>query len=270
MALNPVRLNLVSKVAAFFDLDKTIIATSASAALSRPFYAGGLVGRRDIVRSAYAHFLYELSGADVDQTERMRQHLSNLVDGWDVEQVRQIVDEAVYEVIDPYVYVEAVDLIAEHREIGHDVVIVSASGAELVTPIAALLGVEAKDVIASQLRIEDGKYTSEIDFYAYGENKASAIREMAVERGYDLARCYAYSDSITDAPMLGAVGHGFVVNPNGKLRRLAAERGWGVLQFSRPAPLREVPVPPKPALAIAGGIAAATVGALAWRSIRRR
>ncbi|QAY64240.1 HAD-IB family hydrolase [Xylanimonas allomyrinae] len=258
----------MSRVAAFFDLDKTIIATSASAALSRPFYEGGLVTRVDVLRTAYAHFLFVVGSADADQTERMRKHLSELAAGWDVDKVRQIVAETVHDVIDPYVYAEAVELIAEHHELGHDVVIVSASGVELVEPIATVLG--ADHVVATRMRVADGKYTGEMEFYAYGENKAVAIRELAGKHGYDLQRSYAYTDSITDAPMLDAVGHGFVVNPDRTLRRLAAERGWGVLAFSRPVSLRTTLRPPTPVLGVLGVLAAAVAGVLVWRALRRR
>lgn len=193
--------------AAFFDLDKTVIATSSASAFSRPFFAGGLISRRAVLRSAYAHFMFMVGGADADQTERMRAHLSALATGWDVSQVSQIIAETLHELIDPYVYSEAVDLIAEHHRAGRDVVIVSASGSELVEPIAAAVG--ADHMIATRMEVVDGRYTGQIDFYAYGENKALAITELAAKRGYDLAGSYAYSDSITDAPMLGAVGHAF-------------------------------------------------------------
>ncbi|WP_425955243.1 HAD family hydrolase [Xylanimonas sp. McL0601] len=258
----------MSRAAAFFDLDKTIIATSASAALSRPFYQGGLVTRGDVLRTAYAHFLFVVGSADAEQTERMRKHLSELAAGWEVEKVRQIVAETVHDVIDPYVYAEAVDLIAEHHELGHDVVIVSASGAELVEPIATVLG--ADHVVATRMLVKDGKYTGDMEFYAYGDNKAVAIRELAEQHDYDLERSYAYTDSITDTPMLDAVGHGFVVNPDRTLRRLAAERGWGVLAFSRPVALRTGLRPPTPVLVVAGALALAAVGVLVWRATRRR
>ncbi len=257
----------MSRVAAFFDLDKTIIATSASAALSRPFYQGGLVTRADVLRSAYAHFLFVVGSADADQTERMRKHLSDLATGWDVEKVKQIVAETVHDVIDPYVYAEAVDLIAEHHELGHDVVVVSASGAELVEPIAAMLG--ADHVVSTRMQVEDGKYTGGMEFYAYGENKAVAVRELAEKHGYDLERSYAYTDSVTDVPMLDAVGNGFVVNPDRNLRRLAAERGWGVLTFTRPVALRPQ-APPKPVLVALAAAAAATAAVLLWKAARRR
>ncbi|WP_278236306.1 HAD-IB family hydrolase [Isoptericola sp. AK164] len=252
------------RVAAFFDLDKTIIATSSTAAFSTSFLAGGLLTRGDVLRSAYAHFLFLVGSADADQTERMRQHLSELATGWEVAKVTQIVAETVHEHIDPYVYAEAVELMAEHHEAGHDVVVVSASGTELVEPIAAMLG--ADHVIATRLAVADGRFTGEIDFYAYGENKATAIRDLAAKRGYDLERCYAYSDSITDAPMLSAVGHGHAVNPDRVLRRLAAENGWGMLTFTRPVALRPR-VRVGPVLAAVGLLGAA---GLAWWWRRRR
>jgi HAD superfamily hydrolase (TIGR01490 family) len=256
-----------TRIAAFFDLDKTIIATSASAALSRPFLRGGLVTRADVLRSAYAHFLFVIGSADAAQTERMRKYLSELATGWDVDKVNQIVAETIHEVIDPYVYAEAVGLIAEHHELGHDVVVVSASGGELVEPIAAMLG--ADHAIATRMEVADGRYTGQMDFYAYGDNKAVAIRELAAQQGYDLSRSYAYTDSVTDVPMLDAVGRGFVVNPDRALRKLAAERGWGALTFMRPVALR-APAGSVPALAIAGAVVLAVVGVLIWRSARTR
>ncbi|BDZ41504.1 putative phosphatase [Paraoerskovia sediminicola] len=254
------------RVAAFFDLDKTIIATSSAAAFSRPFFAGGLITRRDVLRSAYTHFIFMLGSADAAQTERMRVHLSSLVSGWDVATVSQIVAETIHEHIDPVVYSEAVELIEHHHHLGHDVVVVSASGAELVEPIAAVLG--ADHAIATRMKVADGRYTGEIEFYAYGENKAAGVRELAQEHGYSLASSYAYSDSVTDAPMLEAVGNAFVVNPDRGLRRIAAEQGWGVLTFARPVQLRGGRWPTA-ALVLGAGLAVAA-GVVAYRAVARR
>ncbi|WP_019136216.1 HAD family hydrolase [Cellulomonas massiliensis] len=221
--------------AAFFDLDKTIIATSSATAFSRSFLANGLLTRRSVLRTGYAQLLYLLGGADAEQTERLRAELSRSVIGWDTALVSRIVRETLHEAIDPTVYAEAVALIEEHHAAGRDVVIVSASGSEIVEPIGELLG--ADRVVATRMQVVDGRYTGEIDFYAYGEQKAAAIRRLADEQGYDLRASFAYSDSVTDAPMLATVGHGFVVNPDRTLRRLAAAEGWGVLTFVRPVPL---------------------------------
>ncbi|WP_419704566.1 HAD family hydrolase [Promicromonospora sp. NFX87] len=255
------------RTAAFFDLDKTIIATSSSAAFSKPFLAGGLLSHADVLRSAYAHFVFMIGNADADQTERMRAHLSSLVTGWDVEKVRQIVTETVHELIDPYVYAEAVELIAEHHAAGRDVVVVSASAAVLVEPIAAALG--ADHVLSTQMSVADGRFTGKIDFYNYGANKAVGIRRLAVQERYDLAGSFAYSDSITDAPMLAAVGHAYVVNPDRVLKRRAAQSGWGVLAFTRPIALRPR-IEPVPVIAVIGLAAVGVAAWLIWRAARRR
>lgn len=261
--------------AAFFDLDKTIIARSSTFAFSRPFYAGGLITRSAVLRSAYAHFLFLVGGADHDQMERLRAYLSDLVTGWDVQQVRDIVAETLQELIQPLVFREATALIEEHHAAGRDVVIVSSSGAEVVEPIGVMLG--ADRVVATRMVVDAGRYTGEIEFYAYGEHKAAAVRELAEREGYDLAGCYAYSDSITDLPMLAEVGHPTAVNPDRSLRREATTRGWPVVDFNHPVRLRErvaeqvqrMPAPRPPTVAVALGASAATAG-LIWYAARRR
>ncbi len=224
------------RTAAFFDLDKTIIATSSSMAFSKPFFDGGLLTRTNAIRTAYAQFLFQVGGADERQTNRLRDALSELIKGWEVSKVEAIVAETIHDLIDPVVYDEALELIQHHHAAGRDVVIVSASADEVVEPIAGMLGADA--VIASKMGVKKGKYTGEIAFYAYGPAKAEAIAALANERGYDLSECYAYSDSITDAPMLAVVGHGFAVNPDRALKRAAAEHGWGKLRFRTPVALR--------------------------------
>ncbi len=253
--------------AAFFDLDKTIIARSSSLAFGKPFYKGGLINRSAVMRSAYAQFVYLVGGADHDQMERMRAYLQELCAGWPVEQVRTIVAETVHDLIDPTIYAEAVELIAEHHAAGRDVVIVSTSGTEVVEPIGAMLG--ADHVIATRMVVEDGRFTGEIAFYAYGPNKAAAIVELAEEKGYDLAESYAYSDSATDLPMLDVVGHPVAVNPDKPLRAEATGRGWPVLDFETPVGLRRrTPELPNKRVALATVGAAAAAGVV-WYAGRR-
>jgi phosphoserine phosphatase len=128
----------------------------------------------------------------------------------------------------------------------------------------------ADRVIATRMVIEDGRYTGAIDFYAYADNKAAAMRELAETEGYDLPRSYAYSDSATDVPMLESVGHPYAVNPDRALRRLAAERGWPVLDFHQPVELRKRVRMPTSRTTLAGvalgaGALAATAVVLASR-----
>ncbi len=261
----------MTRAAAFFDLDKTILATSSALAFARPFYRGGLIGRSDVIRSAYAQFIFLASGADHDQMETMRRYMSDLVKGWDVAKVREIVAETIDVIIDPAVYDEAVALIEEHRAAGRDIVIISSSGTEVVEPIGERLGADV--AIGTQLVVEDGRYTGEILFYAYGEGKAQAMRDLADERGYDLAASYAYTDSVTDLPMLDIVGHPTAVNPDAELRRIATERAWPVVDFARPVSMRSR-LSVEKRQAVAAGAAAAAVSAaalgIAWYARHRR
>jgi hypothetical protein len=110
--------------------------------------------------------------------------------------------------------------------------------------------------------VEDGRYSGAVEFYAGGPHKVRAVRELAEARGYPLEDCYAYSDSITDAPLLEAVGHPTAVNPDKALRREAVQRGWPILTFADPVALRRFRSPQRRAtLAVAGLGAAALVGA---------
>lgn len=262
----------LTRTAAFFDLDKTIIAKSSTLAFSRSFYQGGLINRRAVLKSAYAQFVYLVGGADHDQMERMRAYLSAMCTGWDVRQVQEIVAETLHDLIDPLIYDEAASLIEEHHTAGRDVVIVSSSGAEVVEPIGEMLG--ADRVIATRMVIEDGRYTGEIEFYAYADGKATAIKELASAQGYDLVHCYAYSDSATDLPMLEVVGKPHAVNPDRALRKEATLRGWPILVFNRPVSLRQrVPtlaMPAKPVLAATALGAGAAAAGLVWYAARRR
>jgi HAD superfamily hydrolase (TIGR01490 family) len=225
--------------AAFFDLDKTIIARSSTLAFGPSFYRYGLIGRTDVIRTGLAQLVFRLRGADHSRMEKIRAQVSQVCRGWQAERVAEIVRRHVADLILPHVYTEAQELLTTHRGAGRDVVIVSTSGQEMVGPIGELLG--AATVIATQMRVSDGRYTGEFDFYAYGEAKAARIKALAADRGYSLPHCYAYSDSITDLPMLEVVGHPQVVNPDRALRRIAECRGWPVLAFSHlPAPSRRV------------------------------
>jgi HAD superfamily hydrolase (TIGR01490 family) len=260
----------VPGAAAFFDLDKTIIAKSSTLVMGRPFYHGGLISRRAILKSTYAQLVYSLGRVDEDQMDRMRDYLQELCRGWDAQQVQQIVDETLHDLIDPLVYDEAVSLIEEHHAAGRDVVIVSSSGEEVVRGVGEMVG--ADYCIGTRMEVIDGKYTGVIAFYAYGANKAAAILDVAERNGYDLAQSYAYSDSGTDLPMLEVVGHPVAVNPDKALRRAATERGWPIREFRRPVSLRaRISGMPRPSSQVLAG-AAVGVGAaaLGWRMLALR
>jgi HAD superfamily hydrolase (TIGR01490 family) len=255
------------RAAAFFDLDKTIIAGSSALAFSRPFRRQGLISRRAALRSGYAQLLLVLSGADANTMDLLRRRITALCTGWDVAQVRAIVAETLLEIVQPMVYAEATELIAEHRASGDEIVVLSASGEEVVQPIASMIGADC--AVATRMTVADGRYTGEVEYYCYGAEKADAARRIAAERGYDLADCRAYSDSVTDLPLLEAVGHPTVVNPDRALRREAVRRGWPVLAFAHPVALRPRLRPRARSVAVASVAGAAGLLAAGWFGHRR-
>lgn len=256
--------------AAFFDLDKTVIARASMVAFGRPLYREGLVPGRVLLRALYGQLVYLYLGAGEERIAAMRESVLKLITGWDHARVSRIVRDTLGEVVDPIVYDEALELIAEHRAAGRKVFLVSASPEEIVAPLARHLGVD--EAIATRARLDDdGRYTGEIDFYCYGPHKADAMRRVARTQGIDLAASYAYSDSATDLPMLGAVGHPVAVNADRELARAAREQGWEQRTFVRKVRLRDrVPMPPaKATLAVAGAAAATAAGVAAATWLRR-
>jgi HAD superfamily hydrolase (TIGR01490 family) len=251
--------------AAFFDLDKTVIAKASMLAFGRPLYNEGLIPRRMVLRALWGQLIFLHLGANEARLARMRESVLALTRGWHQEAVRRIVAETLEEVVDPIIFGEALQLMEEHRRAGRRVFIVSASPEEIVVPLCDYLG--ADQAIASRSLVDDeGRYTGEMAYYAYGPYKAEALAEVARRQGLDLSASYAYSDSYTDVPMLEAVGHPVAVNPDRVLLKLARERGWEVRQFEHPVPLRaRVAGQRRPAAAM--GLAALGVGAavLGWR-----
>ena len=249
--------------AAFFDLDKTVIAKASVVAFGTPLYKEGLISRRTILRGLWGQLVYLHLGADEDRIARMRSSVLALTKGWEQERVRAIVEEALESVVAPIVYAEALELLRAHRAAGRLVVIVSASPEEIVGPLASYLGVD--EAIASRAMIDaDGRYTGTMAFDAFGGAKVEAMRDLARRRGVDLAESYAYSDSATDVPMLEAVGHPVAVNPDRELGRVAAERGWEVRVFARPVQVRPTAGRALPVAALAGAAVAIGGGAAWW------
>ncbi len=253
--------------AAFFDLDKTVIAKASLAAFGRPFRRGGLISRRVVARAVTRQLIYLHLGADEERLTKVREAMLTLTRGWDRDQVRRIVRETLLETIEPIIYAEALDLIEDHRHRGDRVYLVSASPEEIVAPLAEMLGVDG--CICSRGEVDaDGRYTGRMAFYAYGPNKAAAMVELAGRCGIDLAASSAYSDSATDLPMLEAVGHPVAVNPDRALARAARERGWEVRQFTKPVRLRDRVTLRTPVAA--GGLALCGAALLWWRHGHRQ
>ena len=217
--------------AAFFDLDKTVIAKASMVALGPEFHARGLLRKRTLIRGVFLQILFLRFGASEERLAKIRRSVLKITKGWDHDEVRTLVAETLNEIMEPLIYSEALELIRHHLEAGDEVWLVSTSPAEIVEPFAAILGITGS--ISSKAKIdENGKFTGEMEFYAVGENKAVAMEEVAADRGIDMTESFAYSDSETDIPMLLAVGHPFAVNPDRTLTKMAHENEWPILSFT--------------------------------------
>ncbi len=219
--------------AAFFDLDKTVIAKSSLVALGPEFHARGLLRKRTLIWGVLSQMLFMRFGADDDKLTKIRESVLKVTKGWDHNEVRALVAETINDVIEPLIYAEALELIDHHLGQGDEVWLVSMSPAEIVEPFAELLGITG--AISSRSKIDEfGKFTGEMEFFAQGPNKAVAMRELAQQRDIDLEQSFAYSDSETDVPMLEVVGHPFAVNPDRQLTKVAHDNDWPILSFSHP------------------------------------
>jgi HAD superfamily hydrolase (TIGR01490 family) len=216
--------------AAFFDLDRTLIKRSSVLALAGTFRRRGLISRLDLVKTAFWQVLFVLRGASAERVRSAAEDGMKILNGFSVQEMQQLVGGAMETVLRPLVYEEPLRLVQQHRERGERVYIVSATLQEIVQHIADDLGFDG--AIGSTCEIVDGAYTGRTLRAAHGVGKANAVHALAVAEDLDLAESTAYSDSYSDVPFLEAVGHPVAANPDRKLRRIAAERGWPVVDFA--------------------------------------
>jgi HAD superfamily hydrolase (TIGR01490 family) len=220
----------LSRSAAFFDLDRTLIKRSSVLALAPSFRRYGVITRLDLAKSAFWQVLFVLRGASAERVRSASEEGMRVLRGFSVADMQRLVGDAMEPVLRPLVYDEPLRLVQQHREQGEPVFIVSATLQEIVQHIADDLGFDG--AIGSTAEIVDGVYTGRTLRATHGEEKARAVRELAEADGLDLAASTAYSDSYSDVPFLEAVGHPVAANPDKKLRRIAAERRWPVVDFA--------------------------------------
>ena len=215
----------MTQAAAFFDLDRTLLRRSSALALAGTFHERGLISRRQLAKAAAWQLLFVLRGASHEAVRRAAEDGLVVLRGFSPEGMRELVAEAMEPVLRPLVYAEPLQLVRRHRERGDAVYIVSATLQEIVQAIADDLGFDG--ALGTVCEVNDGLYTGRAVRALHAENKARCIGEL----GFDLAASTAYSDSHTDLPFLEAVGHPVAANPDRRLRRIAAARGWPVLEF---------------------------------------
>lgn len=219
--------------AAFFDLDRTLISGSSVFAFGKAAWRHGMVTTKELLNDATNAVVFRLGGSTDEKADAVRDRILEAIKGRPVSEVEHLGDEVIAQLLEA-VRRESQALIDLHDEAGRDTYIVSASPIEIVREFAHAVGLTGG--IGTVSEIAEGTYTGRLsEPFCYGKGKATAISKIASERGYDLRLCYAYSDSISDLPMMELVGHPVAVNPDRALESLAYQRGWPIIEFSRTA-----------------------------------
>lgn len=219
-------------IAAFFDVDNTIVRGASAYHIARGLHQRGYLRKRDIVKFGWESAKYTLFGETREQIDDIRHEGLGIIKGWSAAEMVAVGEEVYDEVLALRIFPGTKAIIDEHRAQGHQVWLVTASPIEVGGVIARRLGCTgALGTVAEQ---ENGYYTGRlVGDMLHREAKATAVRKLAVDEGLDLDRCHAYGDSMNDGPMLEAVGHPCAINPDTKLRRYATERGWPIQEFRK-------------------------------------
>ena len=217
--------------AAFFDLDRTLMSGSSAYYFGKVAYREGLIPLPRLIADGVSAVAFKLLGASDEKSEALRDRILASVAGTPVDTFARLAPTVVEELL-PRIRPEAQGLLDMHAEAGRDTYIISASPVEIVGDLARALDLTGG--LGTESEIVDGVYTGRLAApFCYGEGKAERMRKLAAERGYDLAQCYAYSDSASDLPMMQIVGHPVAVNPDRPMVSVAHRRGWPVVEFNR-------------------------------------
>ena len=251
--------------AAFFDLDKTLMAGSSGMVFARVANRKGFVPRGQLARWGLDHLRYRLRGSSDEQTNAVLEVAKRIFAEIPERDVERMGPEVLAGIL-PRIYPQMLEEVHRHQDDGRATFIVSAAGNDLVKTLAAVLGMEGGIGTAWAVGA-DGKYTGEMEGpFVYGKGKVEAMRRFAAKHDIDLSESWAYSDSLSDLPILRAVGRPVVVNPAAGLLELARQEGWQVMRFERLG--RKLAIVGATALAAAaGGVAA---GASKRRNSARR
>lgn len=246
--------------AAFFDLDRTLMSGSSGAQFGRAAFRSGMVSRRQMTRWGVEHLRFRLFGASDEETDELVAQIRDLLAGVPERDLKRMVPDLLAGIL-PRIYPQMLAEVRSHQDAGRPAFIVSAASHGVVELLARVLDMEGG--IGSRYEVDsEGRYTGEmLGGLNYGSQKIGPMRDFAADHGIDLAASWAYSDSVSDLPMLELVGNPVAVNPDAELTVVARERGWQVMRFERLGRR----------LAVGGAVALAAVlgGAGSWAAARR-
>jgi HAD superfamily hydrolase (TIGR01490 family) len=219
----------VNRSAAFFDLDRTLMAGSSAFEFARAAARAGLVSRRQLAGDALANLAFRLKGSTDASTDAVRERVGRALAGVGQRDLLRLGPDMLAGIL-PRIYPQMLRTAYEHQDAGRPVFICTAASAELAEILAVVLRFDG--AVGTRPEVVDGTYTGRIDGpFVYREGKAEAVRALAEHEGFDLTACYAYSDSESDLPFLRLVGHPVAVNPDASLARIARDEGWDVMRF---------------------------------------
>ena len=220
------------RAAAFFDLDKTLMAGSSGMQFARVATRQGIVGRRQLAHWAVEHLRYRLRGTTDERTGEVLRVARELITGVPAVKIARMGPEVMADIL-PRVYPQMLVEVHAHQDAGRPTFIVSAAGNEIVESLARVLGMDGG--IGTSYEVDPaGNFTGRLDGpFVYGPGKVEAMESFAAHHGIDLAASFAYSDSLSDLPMLRSVGNPVAVNPDPPLAAIAREEGWQTMRFER-------------------------------------
>ncbi len=246
--------------AAFFDLDRTLMAGSSAYHFGRAMYKAGQMSRRQIARDALDQIRFRIEGATDAAVKVLLDRVLEGIKGQRVVELRRLTPDVLAGIL-PRVYPQMLGVVREHQDAGRPAFIATAASEPAAEILAQALVMDG--AIGTRWEIENGVYTGRLEGpFAYGEGKATRLREFAAARSIDLGSSWAYTDAASDLPMLEAVGHPVAVNPDAELAEVAKREGWDVLRFEKLGERLRV--------AAAIVIAATVGGSGSWFAARRR
>ena len=217
--------------AAFFDLDKTLMAGSSGIFFARAAYETGMISRSRLAKDVYENVRFRLLGSTDDRADIVRKRVGEMIAGVRVRDLERLSPRVLSGVL-PRLYPQMLERAYAHQDAGLSVYLLTAASQEMADLLARVLAFDGG--IGTRSESVDGRYTGRpAGPFTYREGKVLSMREVAARDGIDLSRSYAYSDSESDLPMLRAVGYAVVVNPDAVLRRIALDEGWEILELDQ-------------------------------------
>jgi HAD superfamily hydrolase (TIGR01490 family) len=217
--------------AAFFDLDRTLLAGSSAYHFGRAVYKAGRLRRRQLARAAVQQIQFRLRGSTDAAVSALLDRVMDGIKGQRVIDLERLAPDVLAGIL-PRIYPQMMKVVRDHQDAGLRCYIVTAASQEMVVKLADVLAMDG--AIGTPSEVVDGVYTGKLAGpFVYGEGKAQALRGFAADKGVDLERSWAYSDSASDLPMLRSVGNPVAVNPDAELEEVARREGWDIFRFDK-------------------------------------